>query len=371
MNRIVVYDPTATDTQSKVRGVGRYLQTLLEAFQGEWVFTSDLKQVTSNDIFINPFFNITQPPLKLSQKPKKHIVIIHDLIPLKYPQAFPLGLKGKWYTFLGKRRLHSIDLIVTDSQASKKDIITILKIPEKKIEIIYATVPQLYLPHMDTDGSRHPFHTEEGHSVPEFSKLPLEQATNNPLLKGLQDFIIYVGDATWNKNLVNMAVAVQMANVTCVCVGKVFDKNILIQKPGQTVHPWQRMLYSFMNYVKDDKRFIFPGFISDVELLALYKQARLNVLVSHDEGFGLSYIEAGYLGTPSVLADRPIFHEIAGQAGVFARSEDPKDIAQKISELFYDNVKRQKITIETFTRAQDFSPARFKKRWSEVLARVA
>jgi glycosyltransferase involved in cell wall biosynthesis len=93
----------------------------------------------------------------------------------------------------------------------------------------------------------------------------------------------------------------------------------------------------------------------------------LNILPSYDEGFGLSYIESGYVGTPSVLSNTPIFHEIAGQAALFANPSDPKDIAQKISELYYDNMKRQKLKIEAFTRAQDFSPERFKKRWQEVL----
>ena len=54
-----------------------------------------------------------------------------------------------------------------------------------------------------------------------------------------------------------------------------------------------------MAMAKDDKRFIFPGFISDDELITLYEQASLNILLSRDEGFGFSYVEAASLGCPS------------------------------------------------------------------------
>ena len=47
--------------------------------------------------------------------------------------------------------------------------------------------------------------------------------------------------------------------------------------------------------------FIFLGFIEDYELVKLYQQAKLNVLLSRDEGFGFSYIEAANFGCPSVL----------------------------------------------------------------------
>lgn len=261
-------------------------------------------------------------------------------------------------------------MIVTDSIESKKSIINLLKIPENQIKVIYPTVSRIFLPHLDQSGTSHePFHKIQGHSVADFSGMPTNALIEHPDLKNLENYIIYVGDATWNKNLLNFMQAIKIANLTCVCVGKVFksEANQISKKP----HPWQKMLYGFLKQIANDRRFIIPGYISDIELLALYKKAKVNVLVSYDEGFGLSYIEAGFAGVPSILSDIPIFHEIAKDAAVFVNPQDPKNIAQKISELYYDNMTNETMRIRAFSRSQDFSPILFRNQWIEVVQKLA
>ena len=82
----------------------------------------------------------------------------------------------------------------------------------------------------------------------------------------------------------------------------VFDLN------NQNVnHPWQKDLKQFLDFIKNNDHFIFPGFIQDDELVWLYKNAILNILISHAEGFGFSYLEASSQKTPSVLSDIPVF----------------------------------------------------------------
>ncbi len=398
MKTIAVFDPTAQDVHSRVRGIGRYFQTLKESFTntpntihdgdttpspsiykensadpaGDLYFNylSDLKSLRPEMIFLNPFFNPVQKPLISGKKTHKQIAVIHDLIPLKYRKMYPTGWRGWWYNFLNKRAIKHYDLIITDSEVSKKDIVQLYKVPAEKIRVIYPTVPRLFLPHLDTSeespAHHHPFHKENDQIVPEFSKLPLEQITKNEVLKNLKDFAIYVGDATWNKNLPNLAQAIKMTNITCVFVGNVFSETNVKQLSVKP-HPWQRSLRQFLQLAQNDNRFIFPGFISDLELLLLYKHARLNILVSHDEGFGYSYAEAGYMSTPSVLADVPIFHEIAGEAALFADPNNPKDIAQKMSELYYDKIRYEKLSIQAFDRSQNYNPTRFRQGWLDVL----
>jgi len=127
MYKVVVFDPTVNDPQSKVRGVGRYLQILRENFP-YWIFTNSIDNWSlkiDHSVFINPFFNLLSPPLFIKRRFKKQIAVIHDLIPLKYPKHFPIGLKGSLNVFLKKIALTGYDVIVTDSKQSKKNIITI------------------------------------------------------------------------------------------------------------------------------------------------------------------------------------------------------------------------------------------------------
>ena len=144
--KVFVYDPTASDKLSSVRGIGRYLQILKENFEGEFEFVSDLSSIIHHQesIFINPFLNFLQPPLTLRRIAKKQIAVIHDLIPLKYPSHYPAGIKGSLYIFLNKLTLKNYDLIITDSEASKLDIINILGIQENKIKVIYPCLPKVF-----------------------------------------------------------------------------------------------------------------------------------------------------------------------------------------------------------------------------------
>ena len=56
---------------------------------------------------------------------------------------------------------------------------------------------------------------------------------------------------------------------------------------------------------------IYPGFISDEQLVALYQHARVFVFPSLYEGFGLPIIEALANGCPVIASDIPAFREFA------------------------------------------------------------
>ena len=341
MTQVLCFDPTSSDQQSKVRGVGRYLQILKENFT-DWIFSNKL-QVTSYklQVFINPFFNFLQKPTTFKRIAKKQIAVIHDLIPLKYPDKFPAGIRGNFNIFLNKLALKNYDLIITDSQTSKKDIIRILKVPEEKIKVIYPCLPKI------------------------FSALKIK----NLKLK-IKNFILYVGDATWNKNLLYLAKAIKIANVTCVFVGKIFENFKKLHVTRYTLHfnhPWQKELKEFFNLTKNDRRFIFSGYIPDKELIKLYQKANLNILPSFDEGFGFSYLEAASQQCPSVLSDIPVFREIASDTALFANPKNPNDLADKIIELYFDK-DRQKILGETAKKRVDFfSCKKFRKSFLEVV----
>lgn len=338
--KVFVYDPTKTDEKSAVRGVGRYLQILKENFP-QWHFINFTNFNNFNDfndsIFINPFFNLLQPPLFMRRIAKKQIAVIHDLIPLKYPKHFPIGIRGKINLFLNRLALKNYDLIITDSQASKKDIVNILKVNEEKVKVIY----------------------------PCLTKIFAYQKSNVRRLKlDVRQYCLYVGDATWNKNLVNLAKAIKIINVTCVFVGKVFEKKV-----NHLNHPWQKELKEFFRLTKDDKRFVFAGYVADDHLRELYQRARVNLLLSRDEGFGFSYLEAAQFQCPSVLADIPVLREIsAGRGALFANPNDPNEIANQIGEIYFNLDKRSQLGEEAYQRSKDFTPEKFKQEFLKVIA---
>jgi glycosyltransferase involved in cell wall biosynthesis len=72
---------------------------------------------------------------------------------------------------------------------------------------------------------------------------------------------------------------------------------------------------------------------SDDEYLGLLRTAFALVSASRDEGFGLPVIESMALGTPVVLSDIPVFHEVAGEAAVYFDQNDPSSFAAAVQSI--------------------------------------
>lgn len=351
--KIIVLDPTANDNATKVRGVGRYLQILRENLPKETEFLnsfSSINQFRDQTILIHPFFNFLKYPISMKKIAQKQIAVIHDLIPLKYPQYFPVGIKGRLNIFLNKLALKNYDLVVTDSQTSEKDIVRILGINKNKVKVIYPCLPKV-------------FNNSDAMAI--VSNSPKNKIFKYHFLP--TDYCVYVGDATWNKNLVNLANAIKKINVPCIFVGKVFD-NSKVAINNLNYHIWQKELKQFLEMTKNDKRFIFPGFISDSDLIQLYLHARCNILVSQDEGFGFSYLEASSQSCPSVLSDIPIFQEISNGSGVlFAQNNNPDSIADAIGQIYFNNEKRVNLGKNAKNRISFFDRKKFQKNWLDSI----
>lgn len=359
-NKVVVYDPTAKDEQSAVRGIGRYLQILKENFENELEFVSDLGSVTPDlNTFINPFFNFLQPPLFLKRIAKKQIAVIHDLIPLKYPSHFPHGIKGSIYILLNKLALRNYDLIITDSEASKVDIIKILGIQENKIKVIYPCLPKTFLSFPPLFRDRLQRESRNHGSLPAGRQARFHGDDNS--------FCLYVGDATWNKNLVNLAKAIKIADINCVFVGKVFSNVGVDPRVDPKQNKWMAELKEFIELTKDDKRFKFMGFVPDSELIKLYEQTSFNILPSRDEGFGFSYLEASQFSCPSLLSDIPVLREISAGNALYIDPENPENIAKKIIEINSDKISRKKIGEQAKKRSEFFSQKKFREEIRSVL----
>ena len=352
MTRIIIFDPSEQDKIGAFRGGGRVLQIFKENLAGQAEFISNLKNVSKNDTLIIPFWKPFEEPITNKKIAHKQHVIIFDVIPVKFPEHFPPGIRGSITLWKNKRALKHYDKIITISEHSKRDIMKYLGIENDKVDVVYPTTQKVFFDLKN-----------------EIGDLKINSQISPPAGGLKSPFALYVGDANWNKNLVNLAKAIKQANMTCLFVGKEFEilksANRRIQDDEKNTnykHPELEEFHQFIQEVRNDSRFVFPGYVSDETLISLYQSAVCNVLVSRDEGFGLSYLEASTQKCPSVLSDIPVFHEVAEDTAIFADPHDPAKIAEAIQKYFIDDSFRKKMGEKAYERSKKFSPEEFRKQ---------
>lgn len=98
----------------------------------------------------------------------------------------------------------------------------------------------------------------------------------------------------------------------------------------------------------------FLGDVSDAELAHHYSTARLLLLLSHEEGFGLPVLEAMAHGCPVVAANRTSLPEVVGDAGLLVDAGDADAVADTMHGLVGEDAPFAEFASRGRARARDF-----------------
>ncbi|MCH8171607.1 MAG: glycosyltransferase family 4 protein, partial [Bacteroidetes bacterium] len=149
------------------------------------------------DIFYSPHLNILS-----FRQPQKHLLTIHDLSFIHYPEFFSLSRK-LWHWRQGYRRqIQEAGKIIAVSDFTKADLIDSLGVAEEKITRIYPGVNPFYQVQSFTDQAEKPFLLYLGALEPRKNILALIKAFNiikqNKKFRDLE--LIIVGARGWLYN---------------------------------------------------------------------------------------------------------------------------------------------------------------------------
>lgn len=100
---------------------------------------------------------------------------------------------------------------------------------------------------------------------------------------------------------------------------------------------------------------LFPGYIKDEDLPALYSHADCFVYPSLYEGFGLPPLEAMACGCPVVVSDRGSLPEVCGDAALYVDPTNPSAIASAIVSVLTDNRLRECMVLKGHENARRFN----------------
>lgn len=116
---------------------------------------------------------------------------------------------------------------------------------------------------------------------------------------------------------------------------------------------------------------IFTGFVSDVTLEALYGRARLLVMPSRGEGFGLVYLEAMRRGVAVVASRLDAARDVVvdGETGILVDPADRRKLAGAVAGLLARPEEARALGARGRTRYErEFTFERFRDRLATVLA---
>lgn len=280
-------------------------------------------------------------PLPLYAEDRPNIVTIHDMIPLRLP-----------YTTSNNRdafmRLHQdsadrADHIAVVSEATRQDVIALLKVPEDKVSVTYQSV-----------------------SIPAFSAAQdAETATtlSSTFALGWKDYFLHFGAIEPKKNLGRLVEAYLASGSRTPLVivggrGWMRDDEVALLEQFQrdpNIEGGRIRLYEYM---------------SREMLLALVRGAKATLFPSLYEGFGLPALEAMALSTATLAANRGALPEVVGEAALTVDPTDIKAMSAAIRTLDADDDLRGDLERQGFLRAGLFSMSNYQARLKELYAKV-
>jgi len=249
----------------------------------------------------------------------KKVTTIHDFGFLKYPQTAHPKIKAVMERRFGWLK-KEIDMVITISEATKKDTMEILGIPEDKIRVIYEAAP------------------EDINQVKNKRTINIVKAKYG--IKG--NYLLSVATLEPRKNLKRIIQAFQALGIKDLQL-------VIIGKSG-----WDTSLQG-TDFKKLKTNVVFTGYVNRQDLAALYSGAVCLAFPSLYEGFGLPILEAMKCGCPVVTSHLSSMPEVAGRAGILVDPMDVEEIGKGFYEVVSNKNKRQEMIKEGFKQVKKFS----------------
>ena len=273
---------------------------------------------------IYQFFDYIVPP----KVKGKVVTTVHDMTYELYPETMQKTTLERI-----KKDIHysveRADKVITISESTKRDMMSILKIPEQKIEIIS--------PGVDFEKFNRYYNPLQIQCVRERYQLP-----NN--------YILYIGTLEPRKNIESIIEA--FALMKKEADSKVQEvRLVLAGKKG-----W--LYESIFNKVKQlgiENEVVFTDFIQEEHKPIIYQLAKAFVFPSIYEGFGIPVLEAMAASVPVITSNVSSLPEVAGDAAFLVAPKDKEKIAESMYTLITDEDSREQLRLRGLKQAQKFS----------------
>lgn len=253
-----------------------------------------------------------------------YVATIHDLIPYIMPETVGRGYLTKFLSQM-PAIISSVDMIITVSEWSKKDIMRIFDVPEDRIAVTHLAADTIFKP-LNKD------------SAVQFIKETYGISGN---------MILYLGGFSPRKNVKSILVAFSMIykslskDYKIVIIGSAKDEHQFLNKLAQSLNIGDSVL--------------FTGYVPYEDLPYFYNASDVFVYPSLYEGFGLPVLEAMCCGTPTITSNVSSIPEVAGDGGLLINPCDAEELSRAIFNVLEDNSMKADLITRGFERASLFN----------------
>jgi glycosyltransferase involved in cell wall biosynthesis len=216
------------------------------------------------------------------------------------------------------RALRGVSRVITDSCASRTDLLRFTDYPEEKVSVIPLGVSDRFHP----------------------PKLGGDEAGKAP--QNLH--LLHIGHCGPYKNIEGILRALPLIQSRC-------GDSVILLKAGLPFTRPQRELISQLG-LENAVRYV--GVVAESELPALYAKADVLLMPSLHEGFGLPVLEAMACGTPVVASTAGALPETAGEAALLVDPLDIEGLADAVVRIVDDGELRAELRRRGLERAREF-----------------
>lgn len=259
----------------------------------------------------------------------KTIVTVYDFID---EHTFD-GMSANWKGFSNHQRqsINSADAVIAISESTKADILKFTDAEEHKVTAIPLSVGRSF-------SCAPPI---EAHEIDAFrARYRIEMP-----------YWLYVGTRRVYKNFDRLLRAwAVLTNYYKIETQLVVVGSYL----GPDAYGIDAYQAEFLIQNRLENRIKLLSNVSDTELRTAYSGAQAFVFPSLSEGFGIPQLEAMACGTPLILSDIPVFHEVSADAAMYFDPHDHEELAYIMWRMMNQRV-RQEIIAKGAQRLSLFS----------------
>jgi len=324
--------------KAAVAGIGSYIREFEASCKDHgsdnfnYVFSHDINKLVGNSVFLNSnnriirwifqlrylIYKQIQLPLKILFSnadyvicpdyiapyftfKAKRITVLHDSLFWDHKKNYSF-LWNKYFISLINLGINKGTQIITTSNYSKKNLIKILG-SDNSISSVYQSFNFL--------------------------------KTSSTNYKTPENYLLHIGSFEKRKDLITLVKAFKLVN----------HSNLkLVLAGAQIINGNSEVLNEIKTFISQNKlegKVILAGYVSKDEASILYKNARIYVFPSLDEGFGIPILEALSFSVPVICSDIDVFGEVGGDCVEYFKVGDSISLSKKIISVLDSDKLRQ------------------------------